>query len=191
MARKKVLAGYTLWIGGIDYIGVVAGFTPPDVTAETTTSNMPGHAGPFEIYTGRLEALEATVSMDDQYPALEALAASPASTDTDVLFIARTTDGGAAGDGTTPTRDVEYLLAGQWTKQARAEFSGAEGGESGGGGGGACTYTISVRRMRHLIDGALVREIDMERNVHVAGGVDVTGELRERLRTPSQGARFS
>lgn len=187
MARKKVLAGYTLWIGGIDYVGVVAGFTPPEITAETATSNMPGHAGPFEIHTGRLEALEATVSMDDQYPALEALAASPASIDTDVLFLARSTDGGS-GEGAA-TRDTEYLLAGQWTKQARSEFGGAEG--EGGSGGGACTYTISVRRMRHLIDGALVREIDFERNVHVAGGVDVTGELRERLRTPSQGARFS
>ena len=56
MARRKVLAGYTVFVDGVDYLGIAAGFTPPTVEAETVTSDMPGHTGPFEIPTGRLAA---------------------------------------------------------------------------------------------------------------------------------------
>ena len=103
----------------------------------------------------------------------------------------QSTSGGGAGDDAN--RVVEYLISGGWTKQEREEYSSAEGGDGGGGGGGGrgpCTYTISVRRLKHVIDGVVQREIDLERNVHVVGGVDVTQQLRERLRQPSNEARF-
>lgn len=185
MSLRKWLSGWSVWIDGAVHVGDAISFQPPEVSAETGESNQPGHAGPFRIPTGRVMALEATLSMGDQIPALEALVGSPGSADVPVLLIAQTTDGAV-------TRTVEYLLAGAWTKQERAELAGPEGGEGGGGagGGGPATYTISARRLKHVIDGEVVREIDMERNVHVVGGVDVTEALRDRLSRPSSAASF-
>lgn len=180
MARRKVLAGYTVFVDGIDHLGVAAGFTPPTIEAETVTSDMPGHGGPFEIPTGRLGALEAMVMMADAVPQLETLCADPRSVDTPVLFIGVTTDG-------ETDRRVEYELAGLWSKQERAEFAGPEGSTGGGGGGGEgdrgpCTYTIAVRTMTHRIDGDEVRHIDLEQNIHRVGGRDVQQALRQALR---------
>ena len=177
MARRKVLAGYTVYVDGTDYVGVATGFTPPTISAATVESNMPGHGGSFSIATGRLAELEAMVMVADQFPALERLAADPASTNTPVLFIGVLTDGEAQ-------RDVQYELSGLWTKQERAEFSGAEGGDGGGGGGGdrgPCTYTISCRTLTHTIDGEEVRHIDLERNIHRIDGTDVNAALRTAL----------
>ena len=180
MARRKVLSGYTVFVDGVDYVGVASGFTPPTIEPETVTSNMPGHGGAFEILTGRLGALEAMVSMSDAFPALEALCANPGAVDTPVLFVGVTTDG-------ETQRTTEYEIAGAWTKQERSEFSGPEGSTGGGGGGGGgergpCTYTISCRTMTHRIDGAEVRHIDFEQNIHRAGGTDLTEQLRTALR---------
>lgn len=174
MARKRVLSGYSVYVDGVEYLGVASGFTPPAVESAAVTSNMPGHGGPFAIPTGRLEALEATISMADQFPALERLAADPRSSDTAVLFVAVTTD------GATP-RKTEYELAGLWTKQERAEFAGAEGGQSGGGDRGPCTYTVSCRRLTLKIDDAEVRHIDLEQNIHRIDGEDVNAALRDAL----------
>ena len=178
MARRKVLSGYTVFVDGIDYVGVAASFAPPTITTETVTSNMPGHGGPFDIPTGRLDALEAMVSMADQFPALERLVGSPDAVDTPVLFIGLTTDGAAQ-------RTTQYELAGVWTKQERAEFAGPEGGADGGGAGGgdrgACTYTISVRTLTHTIDGVEIRHVDLEQNIHRINGRDVNAELRAAL----------
>ena len=184
MARRKVLSGYTVFVDGVDYVGVASGFTPPTIESENVTSNMPGHGGAFDIPTGRLGALEAVVSMADSFPELEALAANPASVDTPVLFVGVTTDGAPEGG----QRSVEYELTGLWSKQERSEFSGPEGSAGGGGGGGGagergpCTYTVSVRVMTHRIDGAEIRHIDFEQNIHRAGGADLTAALRTALR---------
>ena len=180
MARRKVLSGYTVFVDGIDYVGVASGFTPPTIESEVVESNMPGHGGPFGIPTGRLGQLEAMVSMADAFPVLEGLCANPASVETPILFIGATTDG-------ETQRTVEYELAGLWSKQERSEFSGPEGAAGGGGGGGGgergpCSYTISVRVLTHRIDGAEIRHIDFEQNVHRANGVDLTEELRTALR---------
>lgn len=175
MARKRVLSGYSVYVDGVDYVGVAAGFTPPAVESAAVTANMPGHGGPFAIPTGRLEALEATISMADQFPALERLAADPKSSDTPVLFVGVTTDGDAQ-------RKVEYELGGLWTKQERAEFAGPEGGQGGGGADrGPCTYTISCRRLTLKIDDAEVRHIDLEQNIHRIDGEDVNAGLRAAL----------
>ena len=177
MARRKPLAGYTVFVDGVDYVGVATGFTPPTITAATVQSNMPGHGGAFAIPTGRLDELEAMVSMGDQFPELERLVGDPASAETPVLFIGVTTDG-------EELRKVEYELAGLWTKQERSEFSGAEGGQGGGGGGGdrgPCTYTLSCRTLTHTIDGEEVRHIDFEQNIHRINGQDVNEELRTAL----------
>lgn len=179
MARRKVLSGYTVFVDGVDYVGVASGFTPPPIEPETVTSNMPGHAGPFEMLTGRMGGLEAMVSMADAFPQLESLCANPGAVDTPVLFVGVTTD-------EETQRTVEYELAGVWTKQERAEFAGPEGSTGGGGGGagerGPCTYTISCRTLTHRIDGAEVRYIDFERNIHRADGEDLTEALRTALR---------
>ena len=33
MARRKPLAGYTVFVDGVDYVGVATGFTPPTIAA--------------------------------------------------------------------------------------------------------------------------------------------------------------
>jgi len=176
MARRKPLAGYTVFVDGVDYVGVATGFTPPTITEATVQSDMPGHGGAFAIPTGRLEELEAMVMMGDQFPALERLVGDPASAETPVLFIGVTTDG-------EDQRKVEYELTGLWTKQERSEFSGAEGGQGGRGGAdrGPCTYTISCRTLTHTIDGDEIRHIDLEQNIHRINGTDVNEELRTAL----------
>ena len=176
MARRKSLSGYTVFVDGVDYVGAASGFTPPTITEATVQSDMPGHGGAFAIPTGRLEELEAMVAMADQFPALERLVGDPTSADTPVLFIGLLTDG-------VTQRNVQYELAGLWTKQERSEFSGAEGGQGGRGGGdrGPCTYTISCRTLTHTIDGDEVRHIDFEQNIHRINGQDVNAELRTAL----------
>lgn len=183
MALRKVLAGYTVFVDGIDYLGVASGFTPPPIEAETVESNMPGHGGAFALATGRIGALEAMVSMADAFPQLEALCANPAAVDTPVLFVAQITDGGA------DPRTIEYEIAGLWTKQERSEFAGAEGSTGGGGGGGRGggergphSYTISCRVFTHRIDGAEIRHIDFEQNIHRIDGADLNEQLRTALR---------
>ena len=181
MARRKVLSGYTVFVDGVDYVGVAAGFTPPPIEPQTVTSDMPGHGGSFEIMTGRLGALEAMVSMADAFPQLESLCANPGAVSTPVLFVGVTTDG-------ETQRTVEYELAGTWTKQERSEFAGPEGSTGGGGGGGGggergpCSYTINCRTLTHRIDGAEIRHIDFEQNIHRVNGQDLTEALRTALR---------
>ena len=175
MARRKVLAGYTVFIDGVDYVGVATGFTPPTITSATVQSDMPGHGGAFAIPTGRLEELEAMVMMADQIPALERLVGDPESVNTPVLFIGALTDGGEQ-------RNVQYELTGLWTKQERSEFAGAEGGQGRGGSDrGPCTYTISCRTLTHTIDGDEVRHVDLEQNIHRIDGRDVNEALRTAL----------
>ena len=177
MARKKVLAGYSVFVDGVDYVGVASGFTPPVIEAASVPSDSPGHGGSFLIPTGRLEPLEATIMMADQFPELEKLAGNPESAATPVLFVGITTDGD--GDG---QRKVEYELSGLWTKQERAEFAGAEGGQGGGGGDrGPCTYTVSVRVLTLKIDDSEVRHIDLEQRIHRIDGEDVNASLRDAL----------
>lgn len=178
--KKKALAGYTVFVDGVDYVGVAEGFTPPTIEASTVTSDMPGHGGAFAIATGRLEQMEATVVMGDQFPALERLVGDPGSAETPVLFIGVTTDG-------AEQRKVAYELAGLWTKQARAEFAGAEGG-GGGGDRGACTYTINCQTLTCTIDDAEVRHVDLEQNIHRIDGRDVNADLRAALSRGSRGA---
>ena len=43
MALPKTLHGLDVYVGGIDYIGVAASFTPPDIVTQDEGS---GHAGP-------------------------------------------------------------------------------------------------------------------------------------------------
>lgn len=177
MAKRKVLSGYTVFVDGVDYVGVASGFTAPTVESAVVSSDNPGHGGPFNIQTGRLAEMEAMVSMADAFPALESLVANPAAVNTPVLFVAASTDG-------EEQRTIEYELSGAWTKQERSEFAGPEGGGGGGGGGerGPCTYTISCRVLTHRIDGAEVRHVDLEQNVHRVNGTDLNEQLRTALR---------
>lgn len=169
MALKKSLYGLSVYVNGIDYVGIASSFSPPEITLQTEESDMPGHAGPIMIPTGRLEALDATVKMADAIPALEALVGAPSAPDTPVLLVQVTTDGSAR-------RAVEWEVAGLWTKQSVGEVGG------GGSGGGECTYTISVRTLTHTIDGSEVRHIDLEQSIHRIDGTDVLAELRAALR---------
>lgn len=185
MAKRKVLSGYTVFVDGVDYVGVASGFTPPTIESAVVPSDSAGHGGPFAIQTGRLAELEAMVSMADAFPSLESLVANPAAVNTPVLFTAALTDG-------EEQRTVEYELSGAWTKQERSEFAGPEGGagSAGGGGGerGPCTYTISCRVLTHRIDGAEVRHVDLEQNIHRVNGTDVNEQLRTALRSGNTGA---
>lgn len=171
MAIKKSLFGLSVYVDGIDYVGVATSFTPPEISLMTEESDMPGHAGAFAIATGRIEAMEATVKMGDAIPVLEALVGNPAGPDTTVLLVQVTTDGSADG-----RRAVEYDLSGLWTKQSAGEVGGGQSG------GGECTYTISVRTLTHRIDGAEVRHVDLEQAIHRINGTDVIAELRSALR---------
>ena len=172
MALRKALFGLSVYVNGIDYVGVCESFSPPEVTLEVIESNMPGHAGPIDIPTGRLEGLEASFVMADSIPELEALVGNPASPDTPVLFVGVTTDG-------TENRALEYELTGLWKKQVMGEVGG---GGAGGGDAGKCTYTISPRILTHRVDGAEVRHIDLEQAIHRIGGADVLADLRSALR---------
>ena len=173
MALRKTLQGLSVYVDGIDYVGVAESFTPPDIVLEVEESNQPGHGGVIDIPTGRLEKLEATFTMGDSYPALEALVGAAAAPDTQVLFIK------VSSDGTTP-RTVEYQLTGLWTRQAMGEVSG--GGGAGAGGGGRCEYTVSLRTLTHRIDGREVRHIDLEANIHRINGTDVNAGITTALR---------
>ena len=174
MALRKALFGLSVYVDGMDYVGVAESFTPPEISLEVVESNMPGHAGPIDIPSGRLEALEASFVMSDSIAALESLVGNPASPDTPVLFVGVSTDG-------SENRAVEYELSGIWKKQVMAEV----GGGSGSGDGGKCTYTISPRLLTHRIDGAEVRHIDLEQAVHRVNGTDVLADLRSALRRGS------
>lgn len=173
MALMKVLHGLSVYVDGIDYVGVAESFTPPDIVLETEDSNMPGHGGTIKIPTGRLEELEAVFTVRDAIPALETLVGRPSARDTQVLFIHVTTDGGEQ-------RTVEYQLTGLWTRQTIGEVSGGAGGA--GGGGGRCEYTVSIRTLTHRIDGNEQRHIDLESNIHRVAGTDVNAGLSSALR---------
>ena len=168
MALRKTLHGLSVYVAGIDYVGIAESFTPPTISLEVEESNMPGHGGMFDIATGRIEALESTFVMGDAIPALESLVGNPAAPDTPVHFVGVTTDG-------TLNRAVEWELSGLWKSQ--------ESGEMGGGGDQpSCTYTISTRLLTHRIDGSEVRHIDLEQSIHRINGADVLADLREMLR---------
>lgn len=168
MALRKTLFGLSVYVNGIDYVGVAESFSPPDINLGVVESDMPGHGGPIDIPTGRLQALETSFVMADAIPALEALVGNPGSLDTQVLFVGVTTDGGA-------NRAVEYEISGLWKTQSGGRVAG-------GGDAGKCTYTISPRILTHRIDGGEVRHIDLEQAVHRVNGVDVLAELRSALR---------
>ena len=170
MALRKVLFGLDVYVNGIDYVGVAESFTPAEIALEVVESDMPGHAGPIDIATGRLDALETSFVMADSFPEIEVLVGNFASPDTTVLFVGVTTDG-------VENRAVEYELSGLWKKQVMGEISG-----EGGGDGGKCTYTISPRILTHRIDGTEVRHIDLEQAIHRINGTDVLAELRTSLR---------
>lgn len=170
---RKALFGLSVYVDGIDYLGVAESFTPPDINLEVVESNMPGHGGPIDIPTGRLEALETSFVMADSIPELEALVGNPASPDTPVLFSGVSTDG-------SENRSVEYEITGLWKSQVMGEVSGGGGG--GGGDAGKCTYTISPRTLTHRIDGGEVRHIDLEQAIHRVNGTDVLAERRASLR---------
>ena len=174
MALKKVLHGFSVYVDGIDYVGVAENFTPPDIVLAVEESDMPGHGGVIDIPTGRLEKLEATFAMGDSYPQLELLVGSPQAVDTQILFVKVSTDG-------AEQRAVEYQITGLWTRQAMGEVAGGGGG-AGGGAGGRCEYTVSVRTLTHRIDGGEVRHIDLEANIHRVGGTDVNASLTSTLR---------
>ncbi len=166
---RKVLVGSTVYADGVDYLGIALEFTPPTITMETVTQNQPGHAAPIEIATGRLEALEASFVMGDAVPEVEALVGAPHAVDVPLTFVSRVTDGATA-------RVETHELAGVWTK---AEASSM--GEAASADAGRHTYTVSIRTLRHLIDGAEVRRIDVEANEHVVNGVPVLDPLRAAL----------
>ncbi len=168
MALRKVLHGLSVYVDGIDHVGVAVSFTPPEITLEVEESNQPGHAGTIDIATGRVEKMEAMFTMADSVPELDSLVLNPAAPATPVLFVGVTTD------GETP-RTVEYDLSGLWTKQVQGEVGG--GNETG-----RCTYTINPRVLTHRIDGAEVRHIDIEQSIHRVGGTDVLAQLRGLLR---------
>ena len=173
MALQKVLHGFSVYVAGIDYVGVAESFTPPDILLQVEESDMPGHGGTIDIPTGRLQKLEASFTMGDSFPALETLVGRPSAVDTQVLFIK------VATDGTTP-RTVEYQLAGLWTSQSMGEVAG--GGGARGGGGGRCEYGISCRILTHVIDNIEQRHIDLEQNIHRIAGQDVNQSLTTLLR---------
>ena len=173
MALRKVLHGFTVYVDGIDYVGVAESFTPPDIVLEVEESDMPGHGGVIDIPTGRLEKLEAVFAMGDSYPALESLVGRPSATETQVLFLKVSTDGATQ-------RSVEYQLTGLWMRQTIGEVTGGGGG--GGGAGGRCEYTVSIRTLTHRIDGREQRHIDLEQNIHRVGGQDVNASLTTALR---------
>ena len=177
MALRKTLHGLSVYVDGIDYVGVAESFTPPDIVLEVEESNQPGHGGTIDIPTGRLEKLEAVFTMGDSFPALESLVGAASAAETQVLFVKVSSDG-------TEHRTVEYQLTGLWTRQAMGEVSGGGGG---GGGGGRCEYTVSVRTITHRIDGREVRHIDLEQNIHRINGTDVNAQLANLLRRGRRG----
>ena len=93
MATKKVLSGFTVYVDGIDYVGVAMAFTPPPIELAVEESDMPGHGGSFDIPTGRLSKLEATLQMGDAFPALEQLVGNPRAVETPVLCVGVLVDG--------------------------------------------------------------------------------------------------
>ena len=178
MALIKTLHGLSVYVDGIDYVGVAESFTPPDIVLEVEESNQPGHGGVIDIPTGRLEKLEAVFTMGDSYPALEALVGAGNAVETQVLFVKVSSSG-------AEHRTVEYQLTGLWTRQAMGQVSG--GGGAGAGGGGRCEYTVSVRTITHRIDGREVRHIDLEQNIHRINGTDVNAQLTSLLRRGRRG----
>lgn len=172
MSTRRALAGYAVFVDGIEYIGVATSFTPPNVEAGVVESDLPGHGGAFDVATLRLAKMEATLVMGDAFPALETLAANPAAVETPVMLVS------AHADGRADLRRVEYQFSGLWTKQEPGETSGGDGV----GDRGMCTYTIGVRIFTHRIDGQEQRHIDLEQNIHRIKGTDVNKPLRDALR---------
>lgn len=168
MALQKTLHGLSVYVNGIDYVGVAESFTPPTIALGVEESDSPGHGGAFDIETGRLEALEAVFVMGDSIPELESLVGSPDAPSTPVEFVEVTTDGAL-------NRAVVHEIAGVWRSQEASETGGADGRPMR-------TYTISTRRYTHRIDGTEVRHIDLEQAIHRIDGTDVNAERRAMLR---------
>lgn len=172
MPTRRALAGYDVYVDGVEYLGTCTSFTPPTIESQTTEANLPGHGGSFDVASLRLSKMEATLVMGDAFPALERLAANPGSIDVPIHLVS------AHADGAGALRRVEHQISGLWTKQEAGETSGGDGG----GDRGMCTYTIGVRVYTHRVDGAEVRHVDLEQNIHRIAGRDVNQELRDALR---------
>ena len=168
MALQKTLHGLSVYVNGIDYVGVAESFTPPPINLEVEESNMPGHGGAFDVETGRLEALESSFVMGDSVPELESLVGNPDAPGTPVEFVQVTTDGAL-------NRSVVHEVAGVWKSQENSETGAGDRKPM-------CTYTISTRRYTHTIDSTEIRHIDLEQSIHRINGTDVNAERREMLR---------
>ena len=176
MGRQQVIAGVSVFVNGVDFIGKARSFMPPMAEGEALEIDQPGHAGPMRIPTGRLSGdLEARCTFGVVDRRIEQLVAAPNSPDTPVVFVYALTDGGQR-------QQVRHAISGYWSStDSRDEI----GGRRGGGRDAnqvTPTYRISVRTWEHTIDGTEVRFCNIEQGIHRINGVDVLSDIRALLR---------
>ena len=170
MSAPRTLFGVGAYINGVDYVGVVSKFSPPDIEAKVREVEAPGHGGVLAIPTGRLMKLEAEVVVGDAIPELEGLAGNPESVRVPVLLVSA-----SSGGATQAPRREEWELAGLWTKQSAGEQDPEADGVV------ERTYTVVAHELTHSVDNVEKRHIDVERNIHRIDGVDVNEAYRAAL----------
>lgn len=176
MGRQQVIAGASVFINGVDFIGKARTFMPPMAEAEVLEVNQPGHAGPISIPTGRLAGdLEARCTFGVVDPRIEQLVANPGSVDVPVVFVYALTDG-------RQRQQVRHAISGLWTATSERDEIGGRRGGGREANQVTPTYRISVRTWEHKIDGFEVRYVHIEQGIHRIKGVDVLANINTLLR---------
>lgn len=176
MALQQVIAGVSVFVNGIDFIGQARSFMPPMAEAETLEVDQPGHAGPMRIPSGRLAGdLEARCTFGVVDPRIEHLVADPGSINTPIVFVYALTDG-------QQHRQVRHSISGLWTVTDNRDDIGGRRGGGRDANQVTPTYRVSIRKWEHTIDGFEVRFVDIEQGIHRIQGVDVLADIRALLR---------
>ena len=68
MALQKALFGLDVYVDGIDYLVSRRVSHLPRSRSRSSSRTCPGHAGPIDVPSGRLEGLEASFVMADSIP---------------------------------------------------------------------------------------------------------------------------
>ncbi len=166
MAKAQVLTDFNAFLDGHGFIGIANKITMPEVVAKTIEKNLSGHAGSFEIATGRFEALSSEIELNAY--AAEFLALIGDESMASIPFIAR---GSLRSNG--DDLPIKVVMQGLWKSVSLGAFE--VDSEI------ATNYKLSIRKFTVEIDSKEVIYINLETNGVRMGKKDLTAKIRANL----------